>query len=118
MGRRVEHAEHRPAGLDQRDVDGEFVGPRDELPGPVERIDEPEAAAGGCRWREGVRALLRDHGDARVGGAQTRDDEAIRRPVRLGYRRAIVLRLDRRAVAVEGHDCPPGLQRQMPGRSR
>ena len=43
QGRRADHAEQRPAMLDERDVDGELAVAAEKLLGPVERIDEPES---------------------------------------------------------------------------
>src|SRR5258708_39889316 len=45
LDRIVGHSEHRYAVLDQRDRDREFRDAVDELLGPVERIDDPNAPA-------------------------------------------------------------------------
>ncbi len=41
--RRIDHAQHRFALLNQRDIDREFAIALDELFGAVERIDQPVA---------------------------------------------------------------------------
>ena len=39
--RRVHHPQHRLLATNQRDVHGEFLAAANELPGPVQGIDQP-----------------------------------------------------------------------------
>src|SRR6185437_15330899 len=42
LHRRIDHAQRRLALFDEADIDAELAVPRDELPGAVEGIDQPE----------------------------------------------------------------------------
>ena len=89
----MQDAEDRPAVLDETDVDSELAIPRDELAGPIERVDRPEAR---CRWRQafGLDGLLGDDRNVREGLGQHGDDDPLCGEVGFGHRRLVGLLAD------------------------
>ncbi len=89
--RHVNYAEDRLVVLDERDVDRELAIAIDELLGAVEGIDEPVRIPAAALLETRESRFLRQ--DGQIGGQllQSRDNEVMRRHVRPGDRRFIVL---------------------------
>ena len=110
--RRLHHAEHRHAVLDQRDVDGELAIALDELARAVQRIDHPQPRPGqALRGGDLVRRLLRQHRD--VGGEprQAIDNAVMRGEVGGGQRRVVGLVLHCEFAVVDAQDFRRGVAR-------
>ena len=76
----------------QPDIDGEFVMPRDEALGAVERIDQPEARRrASLQARDRCLFLFGDHRDIRRGLFERGDDETLGLFVGQGHGRFVGL---------------------------
>ena len=96
-------AEHRPSVLDQADQHRELAVARDELPGAVERVDQPEARRrrGKPRLRHGFLGDDRDVGKRR---RQHLDDDPLGSEIGLGDRCLVVLLRHLERVGIDAHD--------------
>ena len=113
-GRGDDDAEHRPAVLDERDIDREFAVAAEELLGSVQRIDEPEARADAGRPDALGGLLLRDHRNPRGQRAERRQDDGFRRLIGERHRAAVGLFPHAGPVTVEGEGGAPGFLGQRP----
>jgi hypothetical protein len=84
--RHANHSERRPAALDERDIYGELAVLRQELPGAVERVDEPVGRPRGADAGIGQAAFLGDDRQLRSQASQAVQEDAVRRQVGLGER--------------------------------
>jgi hypothetical protein len=103
--RRLDHAEHRHAVLDEGDVDGELAIALDELARAVERIDHPQPRPAPAQRRGNrIGGFLRQHRHVRRQVAQAGDDAAVRGEVGRGQRAGIGLVRDVEVVGVDRED--------------
>ena len=106
--RGIDHAQYRPAPLDQGDIDGELAVALDELLGAVEGIHQPVAPLGvGTGEVAGV--FLRQQRQWQGQGGQAIGDKLMGGGVRLGQGGLVGLLLYREVPAVDGHDGGAGV---------
>src|SRR5205807_1098192 len=98
---RLDRADHRLLLDDEADADADHGQAAQEIGGPVERVDRPEALAALTT------GLFREHGDAGAALAQNREHRVLRRPVGAAHvvTVALGLRLQRGHATV----LPPNL---------
>ena len=114
--RRVHHAEHRHAVLDQGDVDGELAVALDEFAGAVERVDQPVADATAGAFPGHVVARIPPTAPGCRASARARPStmHAVRGQVGCGQRRVVVLVLDGEVAVVDAAGSPR--RRRAPAR--
>src|SRR5690606_21688022 len=97
-------AHGRNAMLDKCDIDGEIAAPIDKLPGAVERINKPENAARKVRlFARRLRFLSKDRNIGRQFG-EARQNDRLRRLIRLGDGGAVVFHLDIEILMINCED--------------
>ena len=114
--RRLHHAEHRHAVLDQRDVDGELAIALDELAGAVERIDQPQPPPFAAHARRRILGgfLRQDRDVGRQLAPARRRCSGARRGRPRSAATVVVLVFDREFAVVDA----AGSRRPRRGRSR
>ncbi len=109
----MDHAEHRLAALDQRDIDGELAVAADEFLGAVERVDEPEEIRRRTGQAVGLALLLGDDRDAGRGGGERGEDDRLGALIGKRHRRGIRLAADREIAGIDLHDRIAGAPRRV-----
>ena len=108
--RHVDHAEHRPMVVDQRDVDRELAVAIDEFLGAVQRIDQPVAVPAGCVPRSPAdRTSSEMIGISGVSACQAGDDAVMRGEIGLRQRRLVVFALHVEIGRVDFEDRAAGI---------
>ncbi len=101
--RGVNYPKHRPAPLDQGDIDGEFAVAFNEFLGAVEGVHQPVASLGiGTAKVPGI--LFRQQRQLRRELGQPGGDKPVGGGIGLGQGRLVGLGRDRKIPAVNGHD--------------
>ena len=96
--------------VDQGDVDGKFPVAIDELPGTVERVDEPVALPLAANGKVGQALFLGNDGDVRCQFGETGHDGLLSREIGLCQRRFVVLALNVEVGRVDFQDLLAGLR--------
>ena len=89
-GRNADHAEYHPPLLNQRDVNGKFLGACDKFLSAIQRIDQPPARPLRPRAERNVGSLFREHRNLRRQRVQAGQQQIMGRQVSGGYRRAVL----------------------------